>query len=83
MAETGCDVVTPVPPPDDVREPLLDLSSGYIQRALATLPRQGARTPWRVHQNYRKDVRLLIRGPVDDEGVRFTRSTRSRTEART
>jgi cation diffusion facilitator CzcD-associated flavoprotein CzcO len=83
MREHGYDTVTPVPPPDDAREPLLDLSSGYIRRSLALMPTQGTSTPWRVHQNYRKDVRLLVRGPLDDEGVRFTRSTRSRTEART
>jgi hypothetical protein len=30
------------------------------------MPRQGSRPPWRVHNNYPRDVRLLRRGPVDD-----------------
>jgi monooxygenase len=53
--------------------PFLDLSSGYVQRSLADLPKQGDRTPWRLHQNYLRDVRLLRRGPIDDEAV-FTRA---------
>ena len=40
-------------------EPLVDLKSGYVQRALADLPRQGMRAPWRLHQNYVKDLMLL------------------------
>ena len=59
---------------------LLDLAAGYVQRSLADLPKQGSRAPWRIHQNYRKDVRLLARGPVEDEGVRFTRRARVTTE---
>jgi cation diffusion facilitator CzcD-associated flavoprotein CzcO len=80
MHDEGYDVVTPLAPPDDAREPLLDLAAGYVQRSLADLPKQGSRAPWRIHQNYRKDVRLLARGPVEDEGVRFTRRARVTTE---
>jgi cation diffusion facilitator CzcD-associated flavoprotein CzcO len=69
----GYDVVTPVPPPDDERLPLLDLSAGYVQRAAAILPKQGTRPPWRLLQNYRQDVRLLTKAPVTDPGVTFTR----------
>ena len=32
--------------------PLLDLSSGYVQRAMAALPKQGTGTPWRLRPNY-------------------------------
>src|SRR4029453_7454870 len=32
--------------------PLLDLSSGYVQRALDKFPRQGDRDPWLVQQDY-------------------------------
>jgi hypothetical protein len=53
--------------------PFLDLASGYVTRSLAELPRQGDRAPWRLHQNYVKDVRLLRRGPIDDAVV-FTRA---------
>lgn len=68
-------VVTPTRPNGPVR-PLIDLQSGYILRSLDQLPKQGATAPWRVLQNYPADVRLLRRGPVDDEGVRFSRSAR-------
>jgi cation diffusion facilitator CzcD-associated flavoprotein CzcO len=68
----GYAAVTPVPPPDDARLPLLDLSAGYVRRAAASLPTQGTRPPWRLLQNYRQDVRLLTRSPLTDEGVTFT-----------
>jgi cation diffusion facilitator CzcD-associated flavoprotein CzcO len=62
---------TPVAPPEGGTEPFLDLASGYVQRSLARLPRQGARTPWKLHQNYLRDVALMRKGPLDDEGMTF------------
>ena len=57
---------------DDVpRLPLLDLSSGYVQRALADFPAQGPSAPWRVRQNYTLDRLALRRHPVDDGVLRF------------
>ncbi len=72
LDSTGRRIATPVAPPDGPREPLIDLHSGYVLRSLDQLPRQGARAPWRLHQNYPRDVRLLRHGPVADEGIRFT-----------
>jgi cation diffusion facilitator CzcD-associated flavoprotein CzcO len=66
-------VVTPVPPDSDERLPLIDLMSGYVTRGLAGLPKQGPRPPWRLYQNYPRDVFMLRRGRVDDDGVRFGR----------
>lgn len=37
-------------------EPLLDFDAGYINRALDILPKQGSKAPWKVYQNYLKDV---------------------------
>jgi cation diffusion facilitator CzcD-associated flavoprotein CzcO len=75
---TGNDTVTPLAPdPGEPTEPFLDLASGYIQRAMDQLPRQGSRAPWRLNQNYVRDVRLLRRGSLEDEGIRFSRSARS------
>jgi cation diffusion facilitator CzcD-associated flavoprotein CzcO len=51
--------------------PALDFTSGYVQRALHTLPRQGSKTPWRVHQNYVKDLSMLRFGRVDDGTMEF------------
>jgi len=67
----GLASATPVAPPEGADQPFLDLASGYVQRSLAHLPKQGRRTPWRLNQNYIRDVRLMRRGPLDDEGMTF------------
>ncbi len=54
-------------------DPIIDLQSGYVLRSVQVLPKQGPGTPWRLHQNYLRDVRLLRRGPVTDQ-MRFSRS---------
>ncbi len=46
--------------------PLLDLTSGYIQRAAHLLPRQGRRRPWRVVQSYLYDLAVMRLGRIDD-----------------
>jgi monooxygenase len=67
--------VTPVrPDPDLELRPLIDLTSGYVQRSIDQLPKQADRAPWQLHQNYVRDVQLFRRGHVDDEGVRFSRA---------
>jgi cation diffusion facilitator CzcD-associated flavoprotein CzcO len=81
MAQTGYDTVTPLPPPDEARLPLLDLTSGYVQRAIAMLPQQGVREPWRVKQSYRYDRRIMMRSELDDDGVRWSRRTRTQVHA--
>jgi cation diffusion facilitator CzcD-associated flavoprotein CzcO len=78
MDEHGYDVCTPEPPgPSVATEPFIDFNSGYVLRSIDVLPRQGATRPWRLHQNYFRDVRLLKRGPVDD-GMRFSRRSERR-----
>jgi monooxygenase len=68
MDEHGYAVATPrEPDPSIRREPFIDLKSGYVMRSLHELPKQAARAPWRLHQNYARDVALLRRGPVGDE----------------
>jgi cation diffusion facilitator CzcD-associated flavoprotein CzcO len=54
--------------------PLLDLSSGYVQRALDRFPRQGDRDPWLVRQNYLRDVVTTPRADVTRD-MTFTRRT--------
>jgi monooxygenase len=73
MDEHGYDTVTPVAPEVSSRDglaPLIDLQAGYVLRSVSELPRQGPVAPWRLHQNYLRDVRLMRRGPVTDD-VRF------------
>ncbi|MEA3035527.1 MAG: monooxygenase [Sphingomonadales bacterium] len=52
-------------------EPFLTFTSGYVQRALAALPRQGDRAPWRLHQNYALDLLSLRFGRIEDGTLRF------------
>jgi len=47
--------------------PILDLKSGYVLRSVDALPKQAGTLPWRLHQNYIRDIRLLRHGPIDDE----------------
>ncbi len=51
--------------------PVVDFNSGYIQRAIKTLPKQGSKTPWRLHQNYVKDLKMLRRGNLEDGTMEF------------
>jgi len=51
---------------------LIDLKAGYILRGADKLPRQGAGSPWRLHQNYFRDFALLRAGRLKDH-VRFGR----------
>jgi monooxygenase len=73
MDAHGYAIATPQAPPEGADAPFLDLASGYVQRSLAQLPKQGRRTPWRLHQNYLRDVALMRRGPLEDEGITFDR----------
>jgi monooxygenase len=50
--------------------PLIDLAAGYVRRSIRSLPKQGERTPWRLHQNYVRDFVMLRTGRVTDS-VRF------------
>jgi cation diffusion facilitator CzcD-associated flavoprotein CzcO len=74
MDAEGYVSATPVAPPEGASEPFVPLTSGYIQRSLAQLPRQASRAPWRVYQNYFLDRRIMGRGRLDDEGMTFQRA---------
>ena len=43
------------------------------------VPEAGRRPPWRLHQNYPRDVLMLRRGELEDEGVEFSRAPVGRT----
>jgi cation diffusion facilitator CzcD-associated flavoprotein CzcO len=57
--------------PDLAEEPVIDFTSGYVRRALDALPRQGSKTPWRLHQNYVKDLSMMRYGRLDDGTMEF------------
>jgi monooxygenase len=50
-------------------ESFVDFSSGYFQRSLDLLPKQGAALPWKLQQNYFADLKLLRKGKVADVGL--------------
>ena len=57
--------------PELTAVPAIDFNSGYVLRALHTLPPQGSKTPWRAHQNYVKDLSMLRFGRVDAGRMEF------------
>jgi hypothetical protein len=72
MDEHGYAQCTPrITDPDFTTDPAIDFTSGYVLRALHTLPRQGSKTPWRLHQNYVKDLSMFRFGRVDDGTMEF------------
>jgi monooxygenase len=73
MESTGTTMVMPDAHPNVELDTFVDFTSGYFRRAQHLLPKQGSALPWRLHQNYVKDVRLLRHGDVVDEGLTFSR----------
>jgi monooxygenase len=73
MQKNGLRQCTPrLDEPDMERLPWVDFSSGYIQRAVDKFPKQGARHPWRLHQNYAMDLMSLRYGSVRDKAMVFS-----------
>jgi cation diffusion facilitator CzcD-associated flavoprotein CzcO len=53
-------------------QPLLGLSSGYVQRSAHLFPKQGSKSPWQVHQSYLRDYRALKASDVLDDAMVFS-----------
>ena len=53
--------------PSITTRPLLNLTSGYVQRSADRFPKQGSKPPWQVHQSYLHDYRTLKLSGVVDE----------------
>ena len=71
MADKGYDFCAPMIDEDMQATPLLDLSSGYIQRSVDDFPKQGTKTPWRLYQNYLYDKFTLAFTSLNDKAMRF------------
>ena len=52
-------------------EPLIDFSSGYVRRSIDSLPRQGATVPWKLHQNYARDLLMIRHSRLTDDAMQF------------
>jgi len=73
MDRHGFASATPAAGADVETKPFLDFSSGYVQRAVAMMPRQGVKSPWRLYQNYLLDLLTLRYGRIDDGTLRFVK----------
>jgi hypothetical protein len=72
MDKHGYVTCTPrVTDPTVERLPPVDFTSGYFQRAMDKLPRQGSRKPWRIYQNYLRDIVSFRFTPLDDGVLEF------------
>jgi len=72
MDERGYAQCTPInEDPSVVALPFIDLASGYVERAIDDFPRQGSKAPWRLHQNYARDLLSLKFGALEHEAMRF------------
>jgi len=72
LRDTGNSVATPGSPPPGVELlPFADFTSGYFQRAMHRLPRQGSQGPWKLMDAYADDRRRLLHEPVDDDVLAF------------
>ena len=64
-------------------QPLLGLTSGYVQRAAGLMPKQGNRAPWLLRQNFILDLLAFKRGDLT-ESIRLSspdkRARRQRAE---
>ncbi len=74
MKAGGYDTCVPVLDSADAgTQPAVDLTSGYIQRAAAQLPKQGVHKPWIYHQNYARDLAAFRYGKLEDGAMQFER----------
>ena len=69
----GVRQVTPEPSGEKPIAPfVVGFNPGYIQRDAANWPKQGSKPPWRVHQNYVRDIISLKWSSVDSGGLKFS-----------
>jgi monooxygenase len=74
MAARGYDSCVPVNADPRVTErPLLDFTSGYVQRSLHEFPKSGSRAPWHVVMSYPYDLLRLRYGRISDGALQFAR----------
>jgi len=76
MRQTGTSVFTPTLRASDANMPrrpwIDDFSSGYMQRMMPMLPKQGDRQPWVNTQKYTADRKLLGKASIDDGVLEFS-----------
>lgn len=80
MRVTGTTQCTPRLRPEDHDMPALPMiqnfSSGYLQRTMHLMPRQGDREPWINPQDYSVDKVMFRKGAIDDGVMEFRKPVR-------
>jgi monooxygenase len=73
MDKKGARQVTPRRGQEAAVAPFVEkFNPGYMQRAVANWPKQGSKAPWRVYQNYLRDIWSLKWCPVDNKALEFS-----------
>src|SRR5262249_28333449 len=73
MDKRGMRQVTPRRGSETAVAPFVEkFSSGYVQRAVASWPKQGPKAPWRVYQNYIRDIFSLKWSPISNSALEFS-----------
>ncbi|MDB4976018.1 MAG: flavin-binding family monooxygenase [Myxococcaceae bacterium] len=75
MDATGMRKCAPRRDPQVSEAPFLDFTSGYVQRSMHKFPRQGDRAPWKLYQNYARDLLTLRYGSIDDGVMEFSQGS--------
>jgi monooxygenase len=58
--------------PSVTEEPFIDFTSGYVLRSIEKFPKQGSKAPWRLYQNYARDIVALRHGALEDGAMVFS-----------
>jgi cation diffusion facilitator CzcD-associated flavoprotein CzcO len=75
MDRRGYRSCTPVCDPTSLEpRPLLNLTSGYVQRAAADLPKSASKAPWLIRQNYIRDLMTMKFSRLQDGILKFSKA---------
>jgi monooxygenase len=58
--------------PSIAAQPFIDFSSSYVLRSIDQFPKQGSKAPWRLYQNYARDILSLRFGAIEDGAMQFS-----------
>jgi monooxygenase len=72
LDRTGTRVFVPRREAGVEAQPFMDFAAGYVLRSLHEFPKQGSRAPWRLRQNYLRDVLTIRHGRVTDDAMEFS-----------
>jgi len=76
MDATGKRVCMPHNDDPDIKlEPWVDFNSSYVLRSIDKFPKQGSKAPWKLYQNYARDLLALRYGKLVDGAMRFFNPT--------